>query len=225
MKFLIFDIDGTLTDSKNVDDRCFVNAFLKVFNLDISNEDWSKLKNVTDWGITEEIIGRELGRKPSVSELNSLLDEHINLLTIAKSENPNQFNIVDNAIDFLKHLNGYPDFKLGIATGAWEQSARLKLAPFNLDLGNIPFATSSKFISRHEITQDVILQMTTIHGKADSIIYFGDGEWDYQTCQKIGIRFIGIDCNKDGKLTSLGARDVFQDYTYQDRIIKKIMEA
>ena len=34
MKFVIFDIDGTLTDTKKVDDKCFISAFEKTFQIE-----------------------------------------------------------------------------------------------------------------------------------------------------------------------------------------------
>ena len=56
MKLIIFDIDGTLTDSKAIDDACFVESFKEEFDLDIGELDWSKFMNVTDTSITTEIL-------------------------------------------------------------------------------------------------------------------------------------------------------------------------
>lgn len=222
MKFIIFDIDGTLTNTKGIDDHCFITSFKNVFDLDIRNEDWSKLKNVTDWGITEEIILREFSRQPTTEEFDLMLNEHVCQLTEAKSTDPDQFAIVEEADDFLEIMRQHPDFAVGIATGAWEKSARLKLGSFELDFDEIAFSNSSKFKSRDEITNDVIAQLSTKNGEPEEVIYFGDGEWDLRTCQKLGIRFIGIDCNTDGKLKALGVENIFKDYLDQDSIISII---
>jgi len=64
MKYIIFDIDGTLTNTKKVDDECFINAFEQTFDINIEQVNWEDIANVTDWGITEEIILREKGGKP-----------------------------------------------------------------------------------------------------------------------------------------------------------------
>lgn len=220
MKFIIFDIDGTLTNTKNIDDKCFIKAFQTIFSLDISNENWSKLKNVTDWGITEEIIQREFNREPTPEEFDLMLNEHVRLLIEAKTKEPNEFEIVKGADTFLRQVLIRSDFKIGIATGAWERSARLKLAPFDLDLEKISFSNSNKHKSREAITQDVIKQLTDKHGSPDEVIYFGDGEWDHRTCKNLGIRFIGIDCNQNRKLKALGAAPIFEDYSDQASIIK-----
>ena len=212
MKFVIFDIDGTLTNTKDVDDKCFIEAFYNTFQIDIKNENWANLKDVTDWGITEEIIIRECGRKPDRKELNSMLTEHVRLLKLAKEEDPSQFEIIKNANAFLKAMLAESDYKVGIATGACEKSAVLKLKPFNLDLDKIAFSNSNKYKSREEITKDVINQLAIKQRNPDEVIYLGDGAWDYTTCQNLGIRFIGIDYNQDGKLKALGAKNVFKDF-------------
>lgn len=53
MTAIVFDIDGTLTNTRKVDDKCFIKAFKNTFEIDISNQNWSEFTNVTDWGITE----------------------------------------------------------------------------------------------------------------------------------------------------------------------------
>ena len=223
MKFIIFDIDGTLTNTKAIDDRCFICSFYNVFKVDISNEDWSKIKHVTDWGITDEIVRRELDRNVTQVDLDNMLEEHVRLLTEAKLTDPNQFDIVAHADDFIAHLFSQDDIKVGIATGAWERSAELKLSPFDIDLDKMAFSNSNNFISRSKITKDVINQLSSRYGQPDEVIYFGDGEWDYKTCQHLGIRFIGIDCNEDGKLKALGVQDVFVDYSEQETILQKLI--
>jgi len=110
---------------------------------------------------------------------------------------------------------------VGIATGAWEESAKLKLKMIGIDTQGIAFSNSSRFISREDITKDVIQQLTT-NPINDKIIYFGDGEWDYHTCIKLNIRFIGIDINNNGKLKKLGAKIVFNNFTKRDEIVKNI---
>ncbi len=36
-----FDIDRTLTDTKNIDDKCFIAAFQDEFNVVLKNTEWS----------------------------------------------------------------------------------------------------------------------------------------------------------------------------------------
>ena len=115
MKYIIFDIDGTLTDTKKVDDKCFIKAFDKTFGLKINNFNWAKLKNVTDWGTTEEIIKNEYQRKPKSQEYDQMISSHIELLGIEKQKDKSQFQEVKGAKQFFKYINHNKKLNVGFA--------------------------------------------------------------------------------------------------------------
>ena len=223
MKFVIFDIDGTLTNTKQVDDKCFMEAFEQTFKIEIWNQKWENLKNVTDWGITEEIVQREWGRRPKNDEYELMISNFISNLEAEMVNDKLQFNEVAGARDLFIELKGHKEFNLGIATGAWEKSAKLKLETIGIDVDGICFSNSNYYKSREAITKDVVNQLTTKTQKLpDQIIYFGDGEWDYKTCQLLGMEFLGIDIEGDGKLRKLGAKTVYRDYTNRDQILNEL---
>ena len=223
MKYVIFDIDGTLADTKKVEDRCFMHAFEQTFNIDITNQKWEHFTDVTDWGITEEIIEREFGRKPHPAEYELMISNFVGKLQEEKTRDQSQFSEVNGAKDFFNELRGIENYKLGVATGSWEQSANMKLDSIRIDMDGICFSNSDYHKSREAITRDVIsqLQMKT-QAVPEQIIYFGDGEWDFKTCQNLGIRFIGIDIEGDGKLDKLGAQTVFRDYRNKEAILSEL---
>jgi len=223
MKFIIFDIDGTLANTKKVEDRCFMKAFEQTFKINIWNQKWEDLKNVTDWGITEEILQRELGRKPYKAEFEAIISNFIANLQEEKSIDKSQFNEVKGARDFFNELRGIENFKLGIATGSWERSAKMKLDAIGIDLKGVCFSNSDYHKSREAITQHVITQLKAKSQKPPKeIVYFGDGEWDFKTCNNLGIKFIGIDIEGDGKLNKFGAKTIFRDYLNKEQILKEL---
>lgn len=222
MKLIIFDIDGTLTDTKNVDDKCFIKTFEKVFGIDIKNQDWNELQNVTDWGITEEIIQKEFNRLPTEKEYEQMIDEFVGFLKFEKATDISQFKAVKNATDFFNYIKNESNYKIGIATGGWEKSAKLKLETIGINLNGVALSNSNKYKSREDITKDVIYQLDGKSDKMNEVIYFGDGEWDFRTCQKLGIRFIGIDITNNGNLSKLDADFVFENFEEREMIIKKI---
>jgi len=205
MKLIIFDIDGTLADTKQVDDACFISAFDTTFQLDIRQQKWEDITNLTDWGITEEIIQRELKRNPTEAEYGLMEATHISNLQEAKTKNPTHFQEITGAQSFFDHLQSLPNIRLGIATGAWEKSALIKLSAIGIDPTNLPFSNSSHFKTREGITNHAIQQAKAQYdGNFEEIIYFGDGVWDYKTCRNLGIRFIGNFSNKDKILAIIG---------------------
>lgn len=219
----IFDIDGTLTDTTKVDDKCYVNAFENVFGIDISNQDWSELKNVTDLGITEEIIYKNWNRKPTKAECNKL---ELNFVRLLKNELENdkiQFREVNGATKFIERLNQKNDIIIGFATGGWKTSATLKLNAIGIEPTEFPFSNSSRFKEREKILSDTINQIIQgTHKPIERIVYFGDGTWDFLTCQKLGIDFIGIDYESNGKLKKIGAKTLFRDFDQFELINRHI---
>lgn len=224
MKYVIFDIDGTLTNTKKVEDKCFMQAFEQTFNIDIWNQKWESFSNVTDWGITEEIIENTKQRKPNRTEYAQMISNFTTRLKAEKERDITQFKEVEGAKAFFYELKEIKEIQLGIATGSWEKSALIKLDSIGIEVNDICFSNSDYHKSREAITQDVINQLRNKTKKSPhQVIYFGDGKWDFKTCQNLGIDFIGIDIERDEKLTKMGAKTVFQNYKNKNEILEKIL--
>lgn len=224
MNYIIFDIDGTLTNTVAVDDKCYINSFESLFGISLINVKWSDLKNVTDWGITEELVRIKLKREIEEDQFIQLKQIFISALQDELKKDRSQFLEIPGATNFFNNLMANPNFEIGIATGGWEESANLKLNCIGIDPDTNSFSSSNHFKRREDITLDVIDQIKTkTTHSADQIIYFGDGEWDYKTCQKLGIRFIGIDSQMNNKLSKIGAKEIYTDFKNPDEIMKSII--
>jgi hypothetical protein len=68
MHLAMFDIDGTLTLSNDLDDAAFLSALDEVFNIREVSTDWATYLQVTDAGIFREICITHLKRIASLSE-------------------------------------------------------------------------------------------------------------------------------------------------------------
>lgn len=223
MKFVIFDIDGTLADTKVVEDRCFREAFWECLQIDLEQQNWADLQDVTDWGITEEVVEREWNRKLSGEEYERLIDVFVGKLKEELLRDAAQFSEVKGARAFFERLQGLPGIGVGIATGSWLRSAEIKLGAIGLPSQGLPFGHSDLHRSRGDITRAAIAQCRAHHGEAENgIVYFGDGEWDFKTCRSLGIDFVGIDCDASGRLEELGAKPVFPHYGDWERILEVI---
>ena len=225
MKYIIFDIDGTLTDTTKVDDKCYMESFESIFNKSIKDVQWNQLTNVTDWGIAEELIFKKLNRAPNFDDIQNLKKLFLKNLILEYDSNKTQFQEIEGASEFYKLLVNNNEFKIGIATGGWEETANFKLDVIGINPNTVCYSNSNHFKTREEITLDVINQLNFNSDKeAEEIIYFGDGEWDYKICRKLNIRFIGVDNQKNGKLVAKGAREVYNDFRKTETIINSIMK-
>ena len=222
MKLIIFDIDGTLTDSKAIDDACFVESFKEVFDLDIGELDWSKFKNVTDTSITTEILRDQFSGEELDVAFEKLKRNFLKRLGNASIEKPSSFQEVPGSKAFFELINSR--YHIGIGTGSWSDSGRTKLNAISIKADDYPFGNCDNFVSREEMVQDAIRQAKIQYSKEEfsEIVYFGDGVWDYKTCKNLNIRFIGIDSHSDNKLRDIGAKTIFTNYLDADIIIEEI---
>ena len=111
---LIFDIDGTLTESCAVDADCFVQAMVEVLGISGIDTNWERYTHVTDSGIAREISSTMRGCPLSESEESALEAAHFRHLTNLA---PESLPPVSGAIEFLDMLGRDGRVRLAIATG------------------------------------------------------------------------------------------------------------
>ena len=179
----MFDIDGTLIESYELDSLCYIEAVKGVTGLSIVS-DWSQYKHVTDSGILDEII-----------ILNGLLESDriqadvkqlfLEKLEVALARQP--IKEVVGASDFLTLLQSIDNVVVSLATGGWRESAMLKLESAGIDCSSIPLASSNDHYSRVEIMKCASQRAAS---EQYPCTYFGDGVWDKQACDKLGYNFV-----------------------------------
>jgi phosphoglycolate phosphatase-like HAD superfamily hydrolase len=223
MKYVIFDIDGTLTDTTKVDDKCYIESYESLFKVSIKGVKWSEIKNVTDWGITEELVEDKLNRTVTKEDILNLKKLFLSKLKHEFKVDKSKFAEIRGALKFYQSLLKESEYKIGIATGGWEETANFKLDTIGINPHEVAYSNSNKFKKREHITLDVIEQLNAISSvKPNEIIYFGDGKWDFETCKNLGIRFIGIDNNNNRKLEGYGAKEVYNNFESYEIIVNSI---
>ena len=220
MKLVLFDIDGTLSDTTAVDDKCFIAAFRDCFDIDIHGQDWSTINNVTDWGITEELFALHKKRSISAKEFQAMKATHCRYIKEESQKDIDQYGEIPGASSFFYTLSERSDIGIGLATGAWRDSAQTKLECIGIQPDQFAFSNSDHHKSREAITENVIFQILKQQTYSpESIYYFGDGLWDYKTCKNLGIHFIGVDRHRNGRLQKAGAEHIIQDYKNVEHIL------
>jgi phosphoglycolate phosphatase-like HAD superfamily hydrolase len=225
MHLVMFDIDGTLTQSDDVDADCFARAATEVLNLPRIDREWSHYRHVTDSGIATELIESHFGRSPIPGELEFIRDRFVRLLHEALCANPALCHSTPGASRILTTLSARGDMTLALATGGWEQSARLKLRVAGVQVEGIVLASADDSFQREQImsiAQVRALQRCRIK-EFDSLVYVGDGLWDLSASRRLGIPFIAV-ANGDhaAKLQAHGADRVLPDFRDHGRFLEML---
>ena len=177
-------------DSDEFDSEFYVAAVRKVLGIEIG-DDWSAYRNVTDGGILDEIIdnaGLTAGRFGIHSEVKAVF---VKLVSEYLEERGGRLPEIEGARTFLAELNLLPEVTLALATGGWEETARIKLRAAGLDRYSVPFASGSDALTRVEIMR--IAEKRALGGRdAGRRTYFGDGIWDKRASEELGYDFIAI---------------------------------
>lgn len=224
MQLVIFDIDGTLTNTNKIDENCFVRAFALEFGIFGINTNWAEYAYTTDSGITQQIFQEKLERLPSDEELVRLKARFVSLLQKAYINNQDLFSEIPGSANVLAKLQLDPNCCVAIATGGWGESAKLKLQKANLPIEGIPWASANDALSREDIIKTAIIKAKNVYQveKFQKVIFVGDGVWDVKAAYQLSIAFLGIG---DHKLTNVGATKVIKDFTNLEDFLKILSSA
>src|SRR5438477_2437706 len=216
MHLVMFDIDGTLTETMKIDEECFVRSFKDVFGFADIDSDWSHYPHTTDSGIFHDVCTSGIGRSPTAQEVSRFRQHFIQLLAAASSQSP--FAPIAGADRLLSRLAQGRSHRVSFATGGWRDSARLKMASAGMCFDDHPAASADDALDRESIMRLSMQRAVERHrGSFASTVYIGDGVWDARACRALGIPFIGIGSGvRATRLTSEGAVRVFQDYSDAD---------
>ena len=227
MKLVMFDIDGTLTQTYQADEACFVQALREIFGFTDIDTDWASYPHCSDSGILEALFQLRLGRSPLSTEISTFQAHFVSLLSAATVVQP--FNPIAGARNFLSSLTRSSALAVSLASGAWECSARFKLASTGLDFPQIPAAFSDDAHAREAIMQASLVRAAQFHFRDsfDAVIYIGDGAWDARAARNLGFPFIGISHEpvRVERLYAEGARHVFHDYLDADSFMTVLHES
>jgi phosphoglycolate phosphatase-like HAD superfamily hydrolase len=224
MYLVMFDIDGTLTETIKVDEACFVRSFGDVFGFADIDTDWSHYPHTTDSGIFHDVFTSRLGRTPTGEEVSRFRQHFIQLLAAAASHSP--FAEVAGSDRMLSRLISGGEHRVSLATGGWRDSARLKMASAGMCFDDHPAASADDALDRESIMRLSRQRAAERYGETfASTVYVGDGVWDARACRSVGIPFIGIGTGgRARRLCAEGALCVLPDFSDADMFLRSVYE-
>lgn len=192
---IVFDIDGTLTNTFQTDTIFFEKAITDAVPSIKLIRDWHSYTYSTDSGFLLEIFHENLARKPFAQEIQAIKNVFLSYLDQAFRDDSTSCLPIPGAHHvFAKIQVAAPDWDVAIATGCWEKSALLKLDIAKIPFLSIPLAHADDSIKREEIIQIAMQRAKTRYNRKNygKIVYVGDRLWDKAAADKLEIDFIGV---------------------------------
>ena len=204
---IVFDIDGTLTDTVPLHKEAFVKALTQMGLAEIDTN-FNAYRHHTDYHIAKAIYEKATGApfdEVQQSAFGALLSGFIEQAT---------FGEISGAKNMIAAIEANNDFGICYATGSLRRPAVFKLQHIGIAFDPVQLVASDGIEERERIVDLAIQQAQAFYGQQgfDRIISVGDGLWDLQTARNLGLQFAGVGALHQALLASHGATIHFTDW-------------
>ncbi len=211
MHLVIFDIDGTLTQTYHSKDHSFTKALSRFIAIEPGYSYWGEIAHPTDEAVFHFLFEKIVGKPANLDDKSKMQDQFLVELMHKYRHSPNFFDEVPGAARFVKELKAEPNTILAIASGNWERIGRTKVELAGLNPNDFEWIGSDEFAEKPVFTAALINRVKQLH-QLSKITYIGDSLYDYETSRELGINFIGIDFLEKGHLNHLTFCPVYTDF-------------
>jgi phosphoglycolate phosphatase-like HAD superfamily hydrolase len=218
---VIFDVDGTLCDTFDVDDRVFCGVATKLIGTEIAPSSWHGAPQITDAGLVDWLWRKHLDRPPSLTEVETFIVEFEAALDEELARAPAQFREIAGAAGLLALL-AETGWTFAFATGGWGRTARLKLLAAQLP--------SSALVASSDDSADRLTIFSLARARASTedqmVVLVGDGVWDVKAALSLGWSFVGVGCGaRESALRRTGAQAVLPDFSDVQKVVAALCAA
>ena len=203
---IVFDIDGTLSDSVEGHQASFREA-LKDIGVAVINAEFKSFKHHTDSYIAKEIFEQsqvQAFSEDKVKAFESSLSTKVKAL---------KFEEINGAKALIDQLRVEPVYAFCFSTGSLRRAAEHKLKSIGIDFEDWQLVASDELYEREQIVNRAINNSIRHYGVDgfERIISLGDGLWDLLTAKNLDVEFIGIGEENKEVLFAHGAKIVLRD--------------
>ena len=179
-KLIVFDIDGTLTESVEIHQKGFVNALTQLGVKKIDSN-FKAYKHHTDSFIAKVIYEKDKNTLFSDIEIGKFEAHLLNFIQnypIAE---------ITGAKKTVEQIEDETDFGICYATGSLLKPAKYKLDSIGLKCNREQLIASNNIEDRESIVLKAIESAKSFYKteKFERIISVGDGLWDLKTAQNL----------------------------------------
>ncbi|MDE0394844.1 MAG: haloacid dehalogenase-like hydrolase [Gammaproteobacteria bacterium] len=190
MHLVVFDVDGTLVDSSEINGRLYREAVETELGVKV-DDDWSRYRHVTDSGILNEIMGEADGARDRPLAYARIKKAFVQTVADHIGARRGRMPEIVGARAFVERLRSRPRVSVAVATGGWRETAEMKLRAIGLDPAELCMASCSDAMSRVGIMR-IAEEKALGGGRAARRTYFGDRPWDLRASQELGYGFVAI---------------------------------
>lgn len=225
----VFDVDGTLTRSSDLDDCMFTRTARELLGLAQISLDWATYPHSTDDAIAAFLIAQVRGRPATRAELDAFEEHALSVLRqeLAARGGVDAMPGARRVLDAVRGAGWQP----GVATGCWRRSALLKLESAGVALGEVGAAFADDAWPRGGIIARAVERALALAASdrritPSSVVYMGDGIWDVRACRTSGYRFVGIaEGSRAAALRQEGASTVLAGYADERAFLEALEHA
>lgn len=215
MILLLFDIDGTLTDTSEDDGRLFLQALRETAGVTEAPADWESFTEVTAPAIARELIARKEGRRAREGEVYRVREADASGWKEALETGRVAVRPMPGAAALLAEARARPGFYTAIVTGAWGPPALAKLQASGLPVDGMVLVSADDAETRKGILNTAAILAAAERGIPgfSAVVAVGDGVWDARAARAAGAAFVGVtaDPAKALRMSAEGAGAVVAD--------------
>ncbi len=207
-KLIVFDIDGTLTDSVSLHKAAFIEA-IKYIGIEDIDHHFKDYLHHTDSYISKTIYEKATSSIFGTDQFNRFASK---LNGIIRSK---RITEIKGALEQVHFFEKETEYAVVFATGSLILPAEHKLAQIHIEFEPWQLVGADHIYDREGIVS-LAIERAKKHldiPEFEQIVSFGDGLWDLITANNLGLDFIGIGQANKEILRKNGALIHYNDWT------------